>query len=371
MALSEEQLLLVLKEVRYPGFSRDIVSAGVVSGLTIQEGRVRVQLAPVSGDASVLRAIEQAARQALAAVDGVSDVEIVGGAPAGSGSLHVVDSSATGPTPQAPGNHEELTPGVRRILAVASGKGGVGKSTVAVNLAVALARREKKVGLLDADVYGPSIPLMMGARDEQPRIDNKIHRLEPVERFGVRFMSLGFLVDPEAAVIWRGPMVMKALEQLLRDVAWGPLDILVVDLPPGTGDAQLTLSQRVRLSGAVIVTTPQDVALADAIKGVAMFRKVGVPVLGLVENMSYFQCPHCSGRTEIFGHGGGRAQAERLGVPFLGEVPLESEIRTSGDTGRPIVGASSDSPGAAAFLDLADAVARTLDQESDDAARPD
>jgi ATP-binding protein involved in chromosome partitioning len=226
------------------------------------------------------------------------------------------------------------------------------------------------VGLLDADVYGPSIPLMMGAQNEQPRIDNKVHQLEPVERFGVRFMSLGFLVDPEAAVIWRGPMVMKALEQLLRDVGWGKLDVLVVDLPPGTGDAQLTLSQRVRLTGAVIVTTPQDVALADAIKGVAMFRKVGVPILGLVENMSYFLCPHCSERTEIFGHGGGHSQAERLGVPFLGDVPLEAEIRNSGDAGQPIVAAGTETPGAAAFLELANSVARSIENEPDSPVQP-
>jgi ATP-binding protein involved in chromosome partitioning len=210
----------------------------------------------------------------------------------------------------------------------------------------------------------------MGARDEQPRIDNKVHQLEPVERFGVRFMSLGFLVDPESAVIWRGPMVMKALEQLLRDVSWGDLDVLVVDLPPGTGDAQLTLSQRVRLSGAVIVTTPQDVALADAIKGVAMFRKVGVPILGIVENMSYFQCPHCSERTEIFGHGGGRSQADRLGVPFLGNVPLEAEIRGSGDEGQPIVSTTAGTPGAEAFLALADSVGRALDEEHATRPRP-
>src|SRR5262249_15038745 len=229
---------------------------------------------------------------------------------------------------------------------------GVGKSTVAVNLAVALARRGARVGLLDADIYGPSIPLMMGT-DAPPEIDPDGRGIVPFTRFGVRFMSLGFLLPKDTAVIWRGPMVMKAIEQLLRDVAWGELDVLVVDMPPGTGDAQLTLSQKVRLSGAVIVTTPQDVALADAIKGVAMFRKVDVPVLGIVENMSYFACPHCGGRSDIFGHGGGRREAERLGVPFLGEVPLDAAIREGGDRGRPVVAEAPDSPLAQAFLDVA------------------
>jgi ATP-binding protein involved in chromosome partitioning len=251
-------------------------------------------------------------------------------------------------------------PDVRHILAVASGKGGVGKSTVAVNLAVSMAQRGSRVGLLDADIYGPSVPIMFGAKKLRPEIDGETERLVPLERFGVRFMSLGSLVDPEAAVVWRGPMVMKAVEQLLRDVEWGELDILLVDMPPGTGDAQLTLSQKVQLSGALIVTTPQDVALADAIKGVAMFRKVDVPVIGIVENMSYFQCPHCSGRTDIFGHGGGRAEAERLAVPFLGEVPLETEVRDSGDLGEPLCAGSGSSPARSAFAKIADRVLMSL-----------
>jgi ATP-binding protein involved in chromosome partitioning len=246
-----------------------------------------------------------------------------------------------------------LLPEVRHVVAVASGKGGVGKSTVAVNLAVALARAGARTGLLDADVYGPSIPLMMGT-DAPPRLGAGDRRLLPFERFGVRFMSLGFLVEKESAVIWRGPMVMKALTQLLGDVDWGALDVLVVDLPPGTGDAQLTLSQKVRLAGAVVVTTPQDVALADAIKAVAMFRKVDVPVLGIVENMSFFLCPHCGERSEIFGHGGGRLAADRLRVPFLGEIPLETGIREGGDTGAPV--AAAPGPVADAFARLADRV---------------
>jgi ATP-binding protein involved in chromosome partitioning len=252
-----------------------------------------------------------------------------------------------------------VLPGVKHTVAVASGKGGVGKSTVAVNLAVALARRGVRAGLLDADIYGPSIPLMMGT-DERPALDS-LGRIVPFERYGVRYMSLGFLVDKDAAVIWRGPLVMKAISQLLSQVDWGELDVLVVDLPPGTGDAQLTLSQKVRLSGAVIVTTPQDVALADAIKGVAMFRKVGVGVLGIVENMSSFACPHCGGRTDVFGHGGGRREAERLEVPFLGEIALDPAVREGGDRGRPVVAVDPDSHASAAFHALAASVVEALD----------
>jgi ATP-binding protein involved in chromosome partitioning len=242
---------------------------------------------------------------------------------------------------------------VRHTVAVASGKGGVGKSTVAVNLAVALARTGSAVGLLDADIYGPSVPMMLGAGGMKPQIDTAAEKMIPVERFGVRFISLGSLIDPEVAAVWRGPMVMKAIKQFLMDVDWGELDFLVVDMPPGTGDAQLSLSQLVKLAGAVIVTTPQDVALADAIKGVTMFRKVEVPVLGIVENMSYFDCPGCSKRTDIFGHGGGRAQAHKLGVPFLGEIPLEAGIRASGDAGEPIT--SSE------FAEISEAIVRVLD----------
>jgi len=264
------------------------------------------------------------------------------------------------PAPADESERTGLVPHVSHILAVASGKGGVGKSTVAVNLAVTMAGRGSRVGLLDADIYGPSIPMMLGARGVKPEIDAETGRLLPLEKYDVRFMSLGSLVDPEAAVVWRGPMVMKAVEQLLRDVEWGELDILIVDMPPGTGDAQLTLSQKVRLSGAVIVTTPQDVALADAIKGVSMFRKVDVPVIGIVENMSYFECPHCSCRTDIFGHGGGRQEAERLAVPFLGEVPLEMAIRDSGDRGEPVSAGGGSSACREAFAKITDRVLLAL-----------
>jgi ATP-binding protein involved in chromosome partitioning len=224
---------------------------------------------------------------------------------------------------------------VRAIIAVASGKGGVGKSTTAVNLALGLAAIGRKVGVLDADIYGPSMPRMLGISGRPRTIDGK--RLEPMENYGVKCMSMGFLVDEETPMIWRGPMVMSALQQMLRDVEWGELDVMVVDMPPGTGDAQLTMAQQVPLAGAVIVSTPQDIALLDARKGLNMFRKVDVPVLGIVENMSFFRCPHCGERSDIFSHGGARREAERLGVEFLGELPLDMAIRETSDEGRPIV----------------------------------
>jgi ATP-binding protein involved in chromosome partitioning len=331
MSLTDSAVLDALRRVRYPGFTRDIVAAGVVQDLAVEGGRVRLRLQAGPGDPAVLQTIEQDVRTVLAGLPGVGEVAIARGA-APSGLPPVLGQRPS--LASAGGLDPGLLPEVRHVVAVASGKGGVGKSTVAVNLAVALARAGARTGLLDADVYGPSIPLMMGT-DEAPRLQEGDRRLLPFERFGVRFMSLGFLVEKESAVIWRGPMVMKALTQLLGDVAWGALDLLVVDMPPGTGDAQLTLSQKVRLAGAVVVTTPQDVALADAVKAVAMFRKVDVPILGVIENMSSFACPHCGERSDPFGHGGGRATAARLGVPFLGEIPLDAAIRAGGDAGEP------------------------------------
>lgn len=353
MSVTPDDVLRALSGVRYPGFTRDIVSFGIVKDLRVEGGSVsfRIELGP--GNPAVAGTIERDARAAVEALHGVTSVAIrttAAGTP---------PAAAPG-RPLAPGALDEaLLPGVRHVVAVASGKGGVGKSTVAVNLAVGLARRGARIGLLDADIYGPSIPLMMGV-DERPQVDPTGRTLVPFERWGVRFMSLGFLVEKDSAVIWRGPMVMKAVDQLLRDVRWGDLDVLVVDMPPGTGDAQLTLSQRVRLSGAVIVTTPQDVALADAIKGVAMFRKVEVPILGIVENMSFFACPHCGTRSDVFGHGGGRREAERLQVPFLGEVALDGSIRAAGDRGRPTA-SGDDTPLAASFLAIADRVSSALE----------
>ena len=244
--------------------------------------------------------------------------------------------------------------GIRSIVAVASGKGGVGKSTVATNLALALALQGLRVGLMDADVYGPSLPRMMNIRDKPQTKDGKT--LIPLVNHGIKCMSIGFMVAEDTPTIWRGPMVMSALEQMLRDVEWGELDILVVDMPPGTGDAQLTMAQRVPLAGAVIVSTPQDIALLDARKGLNMFRRVDVPVIGIVENMSFFLCPHCGERSEIFGHGGARDEAERLGVQFLGEIQLHLSIRVAGDAGTPIVAADPDSANALAFAAVADRV---------------
>jgi ATP-binding protein involved in chromosome partitioning len=367
LSATEQQVREALARVRYPGFTRDIVAFGVVRDLTVEGGRVSLTIDIGASNPAVAGPLERDVRAALAALPGIASVDLRI-ATASPSPLKVVGSPPPGAPHAGPpaGAASSLLEGgtlarIRHVLAVASGKGGVGKSTVAVNLAVALASRGVAVGLLDADIYGPSIPLMMGV-DEKPEFDASTRRIVPFERYGVRFMSLGFLVEKDSAVIWRGPMVMKAVSQLLEDVEWGDLEVLVVDLPPGTGDAQLTLSQKARLSGSVIVTTPQDVALADAVKGVAMFRKVGVPVLGIVENMSFFVCPHCRERSEIFGHGGGARQAERLGVPFLGEIGLDPEVRDGGDRGRPIVASDPSSAPSLAFLDLATRVREALGQ---------
>jgi ATP-binding protein involved in chromosome partitioning len=259
-----------------------------------------------------------------------------------------------------------IIPGVKYVIAVSSGKGGVGKSTVSVNLAVALSVSGAKVGLLDADIYGPNIPMMMGVEKTPEQKDGKI---TPAESHGVKLISMGFFVPEETAVVWRGPMVHTAIQQLFRDVLWGELDYLLIDLPPGTGDAQLTLSQLVPLAGAITVTTPQEVALHDVRKGMMMFQKVNVPLLGIVENMSYFVCGHCGERTEIFSHGGGERAAEKLGVPFLGRIPIDPAIRDGGDTGNPIVVAYPESPQSKAFRDIADKIATRLQTGEGPAAK--
>jgi ATP-binding protein involved in chromosome partitioning len=305
--------------------------------------------------------LRKAAERAIEALPGVLSVTAVLTAhnprPAGSGQ----GSGQAAGQPGGPGHghahgrgqpgEKPLVPGVRSIVAVASGKGGVGKSTTAVNLALGLKSLGLAVGLLDADIYGPSQPRMLGISGRPGSPDGKT--LSPMENYGVKCMSMGFLVPEDTPTIWRGPMVMSALQQMLRDVAWGELDILVVDLPPGTGDAQLTMSQQVPLTGAVIVSTPQDIALLDARKGLNMFRRVDVPVMGIIENMSYFICPHCQGRSDIFSHGGARAEAEKLGVEFLGEIPLDIEIRETSDGGRPIVVSNPDSPHAKLYRAIA------------------
>ncbi|MFQ6016381.1 MAG: Mrp/NBP35 family ATP-binding protein [Anaerolineae bacterium] len=331
--ITEADVLAALGQVMDPELGRDLVSLGMIQDLVVQDSRVSFTIVLTTPTCPLKAQIEAEARAVVLALPGVEEVTI--------------NFRADGLPSRRP------LPGVRHVIAVASGKGGVGKTTVAVNLALALAESGARVGLLDADIYGPNVPLMMGV-ERRPLIEHE--KLLPLMAYGIKVMSLGFLVPLESPVIWRGPLVMQMMEQLLYNVAWGELDYLVVDLPPGTGDAQLTLLQQAPVSGAIIVTTPQDIALADAVKGLNMFCQMGVPVLGLVENMSYFVCPHCGQRTGIFGHGGGRETSRRLRVPFLGEVPLDPSICLEGDVGRPILKARPDSPQAEAFRQIAQAV---------------
>ncbi len=338
-AVLEAALRQTLRSVADPVSGRDIVAAGLVDGLTVKGGLVHLALRADRATAGKMEAVRAQAVALLGRQPGVLNVTAV------------LTSHRPAPPPApAPAAAADLLPGVRHIVAVASGKGGVGKSTTAVNLAVALAQAGHRVGLLDADIYGPSLPQMLGMRG-RPAVRGE--RMLPVEAWGIRAMSIGLLVDQETAMMWRGPMVMGALQQLLGQVEWGPLDVMVLDMPPGTGDAQLTVAQKLKLAGAVIVSTPQDVALADARRGVRMFEKTQVPVLGLVENMSFFCCPQCGHRAELFGHGGARREADRLGVEFLGEIPLLLDIRESGDSGTPIVASAPDSVAGMAYAALA------------------
>jgi ATP-binding protein involved in chromosome partitioning len=349
-AVDEKQVLEILKTVRFPGLSRDIVSFGFVKDLAVGGGNVSFRLEIVTESPAAAEEIRRDATEKLRSLPGVNavtialDVKPPGGPPVG---------MRPAPTPTG-----ELLKDVRFKVAVASGKGGVGKSTVTANLALALTRLGYRVGLMDSDIYGPSQQMMMGI-EEKPFVDEE-DKIVPIERHGVKVISLGFLMEPDQPVIWRGPMVMKAVEQFLQDVAWGKLDFLLVDLPPGTGDAQLTLTQKIQLSGAIIVTTPQEVSLIDARKGLAMFQKVNVPLLGIIENMSYYICAKCGHREEIFKHGGGERTAARLGVPFLGEIPIDPKIVAGGDAGVPIVAADPRATATEAFMKVADAVARQL-----------
>jgi ATP-binding protein involved in chromosome partitioning len=359
--LTKERVLEALKRVKGPDLRGDIVSEGLVSEIVINKGKVYFAIQVDPARAHELEALRVAAEKAVSSVPGVDAVTVTltadhspGAARSsnGRGAQAPQGSPFTRPGAARDARHRPGgVPGVANIIAVASGKGGVGKSTVAVNLALALKEKGLRVGVLDADIYGPSMPRLLGLKGQPQQTVGD--QLEPMQAYGLKVMSMGFLVDEETPMIWRGPMVMSALSQMLKDVAWGELDVLVVDMPPGTGDAQLTMAQQVPLAGAVIVSTPQDLALIDARKGLNMFRRVNVPVLGLVENMSTFVCPHCGQRSDIFGHGGAKAEAARLRVPFLGEVPLTLTIRESSDEGRPVVASDPSSPAAEAFRGVA------------------
>lgn len=353
---SEQQILEALKCVVDPDRKQDIVQSGMIQGLRIQDGHVllTLQVDPQRGPS--LEPLRKQVEALVHKLPGVLTASVV------------LTAERPAPSPQRPGQAQgghgrgghghghagpgNLLPEVGAIIAVASGKGGVGKSTTAVNLALALARLGCRTGLLDADIYGPSARRLLGIEGQPTSSDGQ--RLDPMEKYGIKAMSMAFLVEEETPIVWRGPMVQSALEQMMRDVAWGALDVLVVDMPPGTGDTQLTMAQKVPLAGAVIVSTPQDIALIDARKGLNMFRKVDVPVLGLIENMSYFCCPNCGHRTEIFGHGGARAEADRLGMPFLGEIPLDIVIRETSDGGHPIVASDPEGEHAGAYLAIAE-----------------
>lgn len=340
-SLNEEVVREALRAVKYPGFSRDIVSFGLIREIKISGGDVKIQLTVSTNEPKVATQIRD---EALKSVQGVRGVATV--------SVKVDVQSPAAPTGDIGPTKIE---GVRHIIAVASGKGGVGKSTVAANLALALAQAGHRTGLCDCDIYGPSVALMFGG-NERPTADDD-NRIIPVDRYGVSLMSMGFLLDDGSPAVLRGPMVTRYTQQFLRQVAWGTLDYLILDLPPGTGDIQLTIVQTVALSGAIIVTTPQEVALIDARKAIAMFGKTNVPVLGIVENMSYFLCPGDGKRYDIFGTGGGKREAERLHVPLLGEIPIEPLVRESGDTGHPAVAAHPKSAAAEAFRTIARQIA--------------
>jgi len=351
--ISEKTVRQALATIQLPDSGQNIVDSGLLQGLVIKDGRVVATLAVDAARAEALEPLRAAAAKAIEAVRGVASATVVLTA---SSRPQPAPKERQNPTPEPTAGGQGI-PGVGAIIAVASGKGGVGKSTVAVNLALGLKAAGRRVGLLDADVYGPSVPRMLGINERPRSADGKT--MQPLTAHGLKCMSMGFLVAEDTATIWRGPMVAGALQQMIGDVDWGPLDVLVIDMPPGTGDAQLTIAQRLPLLGAVIVSTPQDIALIDARKGLAMFERVDVPVFGFVENMSYFACPHCGQRSEIFGHGGARQWAEKLGAGFLGEIPLHIAIRETSDAGQPIVASAPDSAEAEAFL----AVARRVDEK--------
>lgn len=376
MSVTKDEVLAKLKSVKGPDLEGNIVDLGLVSEIFIADAKVYFSLTVPAARAQELEPLREAAERATKTVPGVKDALVALTASREPGSTpppprpapqKPAHSHAPAQPGQPQGRAKIGVPGISTIIAVASGKGGVGKSTTAVNLALGLQATGLKVGVLDADIYGPSIPRLMGISGQPEQLEGRV--LKPMENYGLKVMSMGFLVAEDTAMIWRGPMVISALNQMLREVAWGELDVLVVDMPPGTGDAQLTMAQNVPLAGAVIVSTPQDLALIDARKGINMFNKVNVPVLGIVENMSYFICPDCGGRHDIFGHGGARDEANRIGVPFLGEVPLAMPIRETSDAGRPVVATAPDGPHAKVYLEIAAKVRARLEELSGDGAR--
>ncbi|MEN3794209.1 P-loop NTPase [Fulvimarina sp. MAC3] len=381
MAIDKDSIREQLRRVKGPDLTGNIVDLGLVSEIFASDGKVFFSLTVPADRAEELEPLRVAAEKAAMTVEGVEKAVVALTAEAkasGSGAARppaqpvrpapTRDQAAAVPPPMAkraqsaaPTPEKANVPGINAIIAVASGKGGVGKSTTSVNLALGLAANGLKVGILDADIYGPSMPRLLHISGRPQPVSGRIIR--PMEAYDIKVMSMGFLVDEETPMIWRGPMVISAITQMLREVEWGELDVLVVDMPPGTGDAQLTMAQNVPLAGAVIVSTPQDLALIDARKGLAMFRKVDVPILGIVENMSYFLCPDCGGRHDIFGHGGAKREAERIGVPFLGEIPLDMRIRETSDGGTPIVVADKDGSHAAIYRDIASKAWQRVEEE--------
>ncbi|MER8964999.1 Mrp/NBP35 family ATP-binding protein [Mesorhizobium sp. M0159] len=373
--VTKEIVVERLKTVNGPDFTGNIVDLGLVSEIFIADAKVFFSITVPAARAQEMEPLRAAAERVVKAIPGVAGAVVALTAEKKGGGMEAPvpqrpaqrpapPAAPARPAPQAPASHSQGkrgVPGIEAIIAVASGKGGVGKSTTAVNIALGLAANGLRVGVLDADIYGPSMPRLLNIRGRPQTVDGKI--LKPMQNYGLKVMSMGFLVDEETPMIWRGPMVMSALTQMLREVEWGPLDVLVVDMPPGTGDAQLTMAQQVPLAGAVIVSTPQDLALIDARKGLNMFRKVDVPLLGIVENMSYFLAPDTGKRYDIFGHGGARREAERLGVTFLGEVPLEMGIRESSDAGTPVVVSKPDGAEAKIYRDIAAKVWDRVNEE--------
>lgn len=359
MTITRAEVLKALSAIPVDAGGNGLAASGRLSEILIDDaGRVMFSIFVEPAEAPQMEQVRQAAQTAVQKLPGHGGVfaTLTAERPASDASRPMPSGP---PRPQAASQpRTQRLPGVKHVIAVASGKGGVGKSTTACNLALALKAQGLSVGLLDADIYGPSMPKLLGIQGKPKLLENRI--LEPMEAYGLKVMSIGFLVDEEAAMIWRGPMVMSAITQMLREVAWGELDVLVVDMPPGTGDAQLTMAQATPLAGAVIVSTPQDLALIDARRGVSMFKRVEIPILGIVENMATFVCPHCGQSSHIFGHGGARMEAERLGVPFLGEVPLDMSIRELSDSGRPVVAVEPGGPHAAIYRAMASQVWDTL-----------